>query len=230
MSEPQTEILNLCYVLDPMCSWCWAFQPSWKALQEQLPEQVSVRYVLGGLAPDSNVPMPEDMQQSIQEIWHSIERKTGAGFNYGFWQKNTPRRSTYPACRAAIAAGRLRPGGLVEMIGAIQTAYYLNARNPSEVETLCDIAEETGFERAAFAAEIAAPEVEAAFQNNLLLTRKMGVQGFPTVIAVSTKLGDEKPRYCLLCAGYCDTATLLERWHCCVDGFQASPQNPGFPE
>ena len=57
---------QLFYVYDPMCSWCWGYRPTWLALQEavnnQLPN-VKINYLVGGLASDSNEPMPEEMQQ-----------------------------------------------------------------------------------------------------------------------------------------------------------------------
>jgi len=52
----------LYYIHDPMCSWCWAFRPVWGEVQRRLPETVSVTYLLGGLAPDSDAPMPESTQ------------------------------------------------------------------------------------------------------------------------------------------------------------------------
>jgi len=143
---------------------------------------------------------------------YAIEARTGTTFNYEYWRRNTPRRSTYPACRAAIAAGQMRDGGLAEMVYGIQKAYYLEARNPSLPEVLCDIAESIGLERDTFYRTWQSESVEKAFTINLELVRRMGVQGFPTVIALR-KTGDEKPIYSLVNAGYCEPDTLLKNWY-----------------
>lgn len=203
--------LNLYYVLDPMCSWCWAFGPSWRGLIDGFDSTVGVRYVMGGLAPDSDEPMPESMRRAIQQTWRTIEQRTGAVFNHDFWEVNTPLRSTYPACRAAIAAGTMRDGGLVAMVEAIQQAYYLHARNPSSEQVLCDIAESIGLDQDEFARVLRGDEVRAAFARNLELVRRMGVQGFPAVVAV-LKHPNQDPRYALVSAGYCDPAALSQRW------------------
>jgi protein-disulfide isomerase-like protein with CxxC motif len=50
---------TLIYVHDPMCSWCWGFADVYEELLEQLPPEVEIRRLLGGLAPDSDAPMPE---------------------------------------------------------------------------------------------------------------------------------------------------------------------------
>jgi protein-disulfide isomerase-like protein with CxxC motif len=54
----------------------------------------------------------------------------GTEFNFDFWTKCQPRRDTYKACRAVIAASQ--QNAEEAMIEAIQKAYYLRAMNPSE--------------------------------------------------------------------------------------------------
>lgn len=60
--------IELLYFHDPMCSWCWAFRPVWTDLCTQLPAGVTVRRVVGGLAPDSDAPMPPDMRVKLKGI------------------------------------------------------------------------------------------------------------------------------------------------------------------
>jgi len=213
MSQVNSESLsNLYYVLDPMCSWCYAFAPSWQALLSELPDEVNVRYVMGGLAPDSDEPMPAEMRDGIAQVWRSIEQRTGAVFNHDFWQQNEPRRSTYPACRAALAAGRLRFGALAEMVERIQRGYYREARNPSIEDTLCEFAGDIGLDPALFRQTLNSEETRAALNSNLELTRRMGVRGFPAVVALHRAAGEEKPRYGLVTHGYCEADQLLEYW------------------
>ena len=72
---PQDSQAILFYVHDPMCSWCWAFAPTWAEIKQNLPEHIKVRYLLGGLAPDSNEPMPSAMQAAISGYWRTIMQK-----------------------------------------------------------------------------------------------------------------------------------------------------------
>ena len=57
---------TLLYVHDPMCSWCWGFARAYDELIERLPNGVPVVRILGGLAPDSDEPMPEDMKNYLK--------------------------------------------------------------------------------------------------------------------------------------------------------------------
>jgi len=204
--------IKLHYVLDPMCSWCWAFRPSWQALLGELPEQTRVEYIMGGLAPDSDEPMPRQMQVYLQSVWQSIAAKSGAQFNLDFWRNNKPRRSTYPACRAVIAAGFQSHTMIPKMIYGIQKAYYIDARNPSDKDTLVQMAGEIDLDKDKFSNDFNSAQVENEFQNQLQTTQRFGVQGFPCVIVQR----DRNVRH--LVQGYCDKETLLQRWQIMMQG------------
>jgi hypothetical protein len=45
---------ELLYFHDPMCSWCWAFRHAFTALHARLPGGLTLRRVVGGLAPDND--------------------------------------------------------------------------------------------------------------------------------------------------------------------------------
>ena len=78
---------TLYYVADPMCSWCWGFQPVLEKVKEALPEELSPVYIMGGLARDTDDPMPDVMQAHIQRAWREVAAITGASFNWDFWEK-----------------------------------------------------------------------------------------------------------------------------------------------
>ena len=171
---------TLYYAHDPMCSWCWAYRPVWLKLRESLPEGVRWQNVLGGLAPDNDQPMPATTRQMVQAHWRQIHATTGTEFNFDFWTKCQPRRDTYKACRAVIAAASQDAEEL--MIEAIQKAYYLRAMNPSEPGTLVALAVELGLQKSRFITDLGSADTEAAFQRQLSLCSTLGVRSFPTLV------------------------------------------------
>jgi putative protein-disulfide isomerase len=174
---------TLFYFHDPMCSWCWAFRPVWQTIREELPHDIGIRQVLGGLAPDDSEPMPEELRKIIQHIWRTVQDVVpGTAFNFDFWDRCSPRRSTYPACRAVIAARRVDPGFEEPMIHAIQRAYYLEARNPSDDRTLIELAGEIGIDQASFVEQFSLPAIHAELLAEIDLTQQRQVRGFPTLI------------------------------------------------
>ncbi len=171
---------TLFYVHDPMCSWCWGHRPQWELLQIALPDSVSVKNVVGGLAPDSDEVMPLAQQKTISSYWKKIEGMLGIQFNHDFWPHNSPRRSTYPACRAVIAARW--QGAEDKMIVAIQEAYYLKAQNPSDTGTHLLLAAELGLDTKIFAANYSSEKLERAFMQELQFARGLPINGFPSMV------------------------------------------------
>ncbi len=184
----------LYYVHDPMCSWCWGFKPTWKKIEKSLQGDIEIRYVLGGLAPDSNEPMPAEMQNTIAGYWKKIQSHIpGTQFNFDFWDQCKPRRSTYPACRAVIAAKKQNPESEKAMILAIQNAYYLNARNPSDNSTLIDLAKQLKLDVKQFEQDLESTETSQQLEKDILFSRQIGAQGFPSMILENNGLYQTMP-------------------------------------
>ena len=180
MKTPST---ILYYVHDPMCSWCWGFQPVWQDVSKQLSDKLQIKYLLGGLASDSDIPMPKAMQADIAGYWRKIQKHIpGTEFNFDFWEKCQPRRSTYPACRAVIAARKQDSNTELAMIKAIQRAYYLYAKNPSDDHILADLAESLKLERQKFLIDLNSQETQQELEQEIQYSRQIGSQGFPSLI------------------------------------------------
>ena len=174
---------TLYYVHDPMCSWCWAFRPTLTKLLAELPSHIDVQYLVGGLAPDSDAPMDKATQAMIQKHWHTIEKKVpGTQFNFDFWAKNTPRRSTYPACRAVLAAKAQDPTKEAAMILAIQQAYYLNTLNPSDDDTLTSCTASIGLDVPQFTKDLHAEHTQQQLLQDIQQAQSMGVYSFPSLV------------------------------------------------
>ena len=178
---------TLYYIHDPMCSWCWAYQPVLAQLKSTLAahypaEQLKMIDLLGGLAPDSADPMPLDMQRAIQSYWRTIERDVGRPFNFDFWAKNTPRRSTYPACRAVLSAEVQDQADA--MSKAIQEAYYLRALNPSDDLILIQLATDLQLNIEAFKSDLNAQHTQQNLDEQIQQSRALSAQGFPSWILV----------------------------------------------
>ena len=179
-------MFTLYYFHDPMCSWCWGYRPTAQALFSSLPQDISLKNILGGLAPDSDEPMAADLHRTISGHWNRIHEMLGTEFNFDFWTNCEPRRSTYPACRAVIAASN--QDREEDMIFAIQRAYYLRAMNPSDLETLEALAEELDLDPTLFQTDLRSAETELEFQRQIAFTRSSPVRGFP---ALALEGGDQ---------------------------------------
>lgn len=173
---------TLIYVHDPMCSWCWGFEPVRRQLFDAVSGEMQVQRLLGGLAPDSDQPMPEAMQQMLQQTWGRVSQLTGASFNFDFWKRCSPRRSTYPSNRAVIAAREQGEENDARMTARIQRAYYREARNPSDDETLIELAGELNLDAEQFAQSLNSAATRQQLEREVIRARSIGVDSFPSLV------------------------------------------------
>jgi putative protein-disulfide isomerase len=178
----QYENNTLYYIYDPMCSWCYAFEQSLHAIKLQLPTQLNFKTVLGGLAADTDAPMPEATRSMIQQAWRQIESTVpNIRFNFNFWSNNTPYRSTYPACRAILAAENQSPGLADAMRIMLQQAYYQDTKNPSLEATLLACAQQLALNIDQFTLDLCSSEINQQLNQHIQLSRMMQATSFPSI-------------------------------------------------
>jgi putative protein-disulfide isomerase len=81
-----------------------------------------------------------------------------------------------------IAARRQDPAFDRVMTDAVQRAYYLEASNPSDRETLIALAAEIGADPAVFARDLDAEETRQTLTEEIARARAMGVDSFPALV------------------------------------------------
>ena len=173
---------QLFYLHDPMCSWCWGFSPTLDIVTKQLNGKIKIVFLLGGLAPDSDEDMPLQTRDYVQSNWRRIEEKIpGTKFNYDFWTRCKPRRSTYPACRAVISARIQNPDCETSMISAIQKCYYLDSQNPSDEDVLVRLARELGLDAEKFRFDLRSEKVSKTLLTEISLAKSLEMQRMPSL-------------------------------------------------
>jgi putative protein-disulfide isomerase len=90
------------------------------------------------------------------------------------------------------------------MIDAIQKAYYLTAKNPSNDETLIDIAESLGLDKETFSDDLNSAETQQQLEEEMTFARQIGAQGFPSMML------EVEGRYEYLPLDYNDSSKTLE--------------------
>ena len=62
---------------------------------------------MGGLAPDSDEPMPFAMREYVSSAWRAVEERTGASFNHAFWTECQPLRAQNSSWHGTHVAGTI---------------------------------------------------------------------------------------------------------------------------
>ena len=180
------------------------------ALAEQFEDRLPLDLVMGGLRAGNTEPMRQQDKDFIRSAWTRVGAATGQPFDMDFFNREGFVYDTEPACRAVVTARRLMPRMALPFMARIQQAFYAENRDMTAPEAIAEVAEEAGFDRAAFAEAFASPETRNETFRDFLTAQSLGIHGFPTLIA-----GSEERGYALLTNGYRpleDLAEPLERW------------------
>lgn len=199
--------MNLLYIADPMCSWCYGFGGS---MSELLADPGALRplnlaLVMGGLRPHTTEPMTPAQVEEILGHWRHVAEATGLPFTAppdtalhqpGFVY------DTEPASRATVTVRSIWPQHTWRYFKAVQVAFYAEGRDVTRPEVLADVAERLGLPRAEFAKAFASQAMRDATAQDFEQSRNWGITGFPAVLA---EQGDGL-RW--VCRGYVPAATL----------------------
>ena len=209
MANPVVE-RQLAYIVDPMCSWCWGFQPVIRRLVEIADGRAILRIIVGGLRAYNTEPTDDTAKATIAEHWRHVGERTGQPFDFGFFERTDFIYDTEPACRAIVTTRGLDRAKAHDMLDALHRAFYAENRDITSVDTLGEIAAEIGFEREKFVRELDSDAVRHATRNDFVMARQIGVTGFPTVLA-----GEKGAVFRVLTKGYQDFDALegpLSHW------------------
>ena len=136
---------RLLYVMDPMCSWCWGFAPTARALVEQAQAAgVELHLVVGGLRTGSGSALEPGTRRYILEHWQAVTEATGQPFTFDGALPEGFVYDTEPACRAIVAARSLAPDCAWTLLGLIQQAFYVQGRDVTQASVLVELAETAG--------------------------------------------------------------------------------------
>ena len=199
--------MNLIYIADPMCSWCYGFGKTISQLlaDPRDAEPLQLALVMGGLRPFTTEPLAAGRADEIFGHWHHVQEASGLPF------AQAPHTAlhepgfvydTEPASRATVTVRSLWPQHTWRYFKAVQEAFYAQGRKVTRPEVLADVAEAQGLPRAEFAVAFASQAMRDAATNDFAQSQRWGISGFPALIA---EQGDQLH---WVCRGYTPIATL----------------------
>lgn len=188
-------MIQLIYVADPMCSWCYGFGPELQALLELMPE-ANLDIVVGGLRAYNQEIMGEEQRQTIRGHWTHVAEATGLPFAAIGMTQEGFKYDTEPACRAVVAtkmlADHLAPVQLLSVFRAIQHAFYAEGKDVTDLHILSDVAVnalngmdgDDSFDASSFYETLVSPMCMADTRQEFEQCQRWGIRGFPALLLV----------------------------------------------
>jgi putative protein-disulfide isomerase len=179
----QKEGIEIIYVGDPMCSWCWGISPQLKELEYQAAAQgIPFRIVVGGLRPGGGDAWDDKFKDFLKHHWEEVTARSGQPFGYELFEQEEFNYDTEPSCRAVVAARQLAPAQEHHFYELVQYHFYVKNEDPGTDAFYQPICSELGMDYEEFLRCFHDDQTKAATQAEFQLNRQWGVRGYPTVL------------------------------------------------
>jgi len=175
--------IEIIYVGDPMCSWCWGISPELNRLAKAARENgINYRIVLGGLRPGGGDPWNDQFKNFLRHHWEEVNKRSGQPFGEKLFERESFNYNTEPACRAVVCARQLAPASEERFFELVQHYFYVRNEDPNEVEFYAPICEVLNIDFERFKLLFASDELRWLTAREFRQSREWGVRGFPSVL------------------------------------------------
>jgi predicted DsbA family dithiol-disulfide isomerase len=157
--------VRLRYHTDPACPASWAAEPLLRRLVVEFGADLSITYVMGGLAREYEAP-----HESRVTEWLDYADRSGMPFDPRLWTEG-PIRSTYPACMAVKAAGEQGPEAAGRYLRVLREGLMCRRRKLDGKEALVEEARGAGLDVGRFRIDLDSHAIVEAFGADLEATR-----------------------------------------------------------
>jgi predicted DsbA family dithiol-disulfide isomerase len=161
--------LKVRYYTDPACSASWAVEPALRKLILEFGTDLSITYVMGGLARSYE----GDLSPMIL-AWLDASDRSGMPIDPRLWSEG-PIASTYPACMAVKAAAEQGTDAAARYLRALREGLMCFRRKLDSKEALVEEARAAGLDVQRFRVDLDSNAIVEAFGADLEEVR--GVEG-----------------------------------------------------
>jgi predicted DsbA family dithiol-disulfide isomerase len=176
--------IRLLYFTDPICSSCWGIEPQLRKLKQLYGRYFDIEYRMGGLLKSWSEYSGSDVNgpSSVAQHWDEASLYYNMPIDGDIW-KEDPLHSSYPpsiAFKAAQLQG-MRKSDL--FLRRIREMVFTEKKNITKEVHLIEAAKDAGLSISQFEQDFRT-SAKQLFEEDLALTHKWGVRGFPTIFFI----------------------------------------------
>lgn len=177
---PDLKRVKLVYFTDPICSSCWGLESQLRRLKLEYGGEIEIEYRMGGLLRDwsyssGGISKPSD----VAEHWDEVSLYYDMPIDGDVWLED-PLHSSFPPSVAVKAAQIQDYQKSVEFLRYLREMVFLQKKNICKWTHISEAAELAGLNTENLKKDIDSAAL-SAFENDLLLSRQMGVRAFPSI-------------------------------------------------
>ena len=172
--------LELIYVADPMCSWCWGFAPVIEKVE--VSSGIPLRIIVGGLRPGRQAERLELIRDYVGHHWKQVAAVSGQPFDVAGLDREDWMYDTMVADTAVVTMRQIAPDETRRFLHAVQRAFYANRVDVTDELVYRDLVEGFPVDPDEFVTQLDSSEMRALAEQDFLEANWLGVSGFPTLL------------------------------------------------
>lgn len=191
--------LELIYAYDPLCGWCYGFDPVVGQIKAEFAGRIDFRIMSGGInVGDRAVPIRAHAEH-VKRALPAVERATGARFGQPFialLDDGSYLNDSEPPSIALAAVKDMRPEIALDYAYRMQQALFLHGQDLNRLETHLGLVAEFQLDKDEFTEKFISPVYRAKARQEFRDVAGLGVSGFPSLVV---KQGEQAE---VISAGY----------------------------
>lgn len=179
--SPKKSAVHIIYFSDPICSACWGIEPQLRKLKLEYDNYYEIEYKMGGLLPSWDIDSKNKIKNPVElaHHWEEVGDYYGMPIDGDIWLED-PLSSSYPPSIAFKAARLQNEEQALKFYRRIKEMLFLEKRNIAKWEWIEKAALESELDIDLLKTDFEG-EAQRLFQEDLEISKKMGVRGFPTL-------------------------------------------------
>lgn len=180
MGDQQTAPLELLYIADPMCSWCWGFAPVIDRIDRSF--EIPMRVVVGGLRPGDRAEPLGQLRAVLEHHWAQVAAASGQPFDLKGLDRTDWMYDTMVPDTAVVTMRSTAPDETLQFLATVQRAFYADAIDVTDPDVYRDLVIDFPVDPDAFVAAVRSPEMRAVAEKDFQEAQWIGATGFPTLL------------------------------------------------
>jgi putative protein-disulfide isomerase len=190
--NPPKKTIDLYYVTDPICSHCWALEPTLRRFEKQYGHYFNFHTVMGGLLekwgdgpvdPANGISGPAD----VAGHWREVGEYSRMPID-GSLMIDNPVQSSFPPSRVyKVIQKHHHDEKAFEFLRRAREELFAFNQNIAEKSVMTEIVNNLGLDGEVIVKEAEEQTGHQLLNEDFALSRKLGVRGFPTIIMVNAQ-------------------------------------------
>ncbi len=173
---------EIIFIGDPMCSWCWGFEPHLHKLRLEFANRYDFDIIMGGLR--ESMPWDEASKSYLKNHWQNVHKATNQPFDNTLFEREDFIYNTFIPSKAVVTIKALAPQNLFAFYERLQEAFYRDGEDITDKHVLASLATDFSLTYEQFISFFESDDTEKLMHLEFQKARLLGANSFPSLVII----------------------------------------------